>query len=140
MFSRHTRVSDMWNNAYDIHQVFSNVLCDVFEAFGLSSTISIGCLTQEQLRQVHSDHHRAQDLLQAQIDSLDRENLRLQRDLQAVSAKSATSPRPAEKDKSVTPTPQEFVQDFRHIERQEGEVIKFSLIIIYCTASENTRA
>ena len=37
-------------------------------------------------------------------------------------SKVGTSPRPAEKDKSVTPTPAEFVQDFRHIERQEGEV------------------
>lgn len=61
-------------------------------------------------------------MLQAQIDSLDRENLRLQRDIQQQTMKGGPSPRPVEKDKSVTPTPQEFVQDFRHIERQEGEV------------------
>ena len=77
-------------------------------------------LVQEQLRSASDDHHRAVELLQSQIDSVDRENLRLQRDLQNLQ-KNATSPRQSEKDKSVTPTPPEFVQDFRHIERQEGE-------------------
>jgi molecular chaperone GrpE (heat shock protein) len=75
---------------------------------------------KEQLRSANDDHHRAVELLQSQIDSLDRENLRLQRDLQNMQ-KNATSPRQNEKDKSVTPTPPEFVPDFRHIERQEGE-------------------
>ena len=74
------------------------------------------------MKSVQEDHHKGMDLIQAQLDSVEKENIRLQREVQQYAQKLASSPRINEREKTVTPTPVEFVQDFRHIERQEGEV------------------
>ena len=74
------------------------------------------------MKSIQEDHHKSMDMLQAQLDSVEKENLRLQREVQQHLQRLASSPRSAERERTVTPTPVELVQDFRHIERQEGEV------------------
>ena len=88
---------------------------------------------KDQLRAVQEDHQRAVALLQNQIDSLDKDNLHLQREMQQFAHRSATSP----KEKSVTPTLSDNLTDFRHIERQEGEVSIAGLVcdVIFKTVS-----
>ena len=87
------------------------------------------------MKSVQEDHHKSMDLLQAQLDSVEKENLRLQREMQQYAQRMASSPRTNEREKSATPTPVEFVQDFRHIERQEGEV---KLIYLSCMTGKQT--
>ena len=73
------------------------------------------------MKSIQEDHHKSMDLLHAQLESVDKENLRLQREVQRL----ASLPRTSERERTVTPTPVEIVPDFRHIERQEGEVGDF---------------
>ena len=81
------------------------------------------------MKSIQEDHHKSMDLLHAQLESVDKENLRLQREVQHHVQRLATSQRTSEREKTVTPTPVvEIVPDFRHIERQEGEVSDFYIL------------
>ncbi len=62
---------------------------------------------------MQEEHHRGMDLLQRQLDSIERDNYRLQRELQHMSQSANGEHKQNE--------PAEFIQDPRE-ERQQGEV------------------
>lgn len=81
-------------------------------------------ILKDQIQSLQEDQSRAINMLQMQIDSLERENTHLQRELQQQMSKviSVRSTAVTERQSPISSAMELVVHDIRHEERQEGEV------------------
>ncbi|ESO86320.1 hypothetical protein LOTGIDRAFT_129381 [Lottia gigantea] len=94
---------------------------------------SLATSYKDQLKMLQEDHSRSLLLLQKQCDTLDLENMRLQRELQQIHQQRRSTEHYTEPRES----PQEFFMDARGEERQEGEAYTTDSYIFQNTVQGN---